>query len=40
MNRRRWYRIVLVVGWIVVAAGTAWAVPHRLAELQEAHQGR
>lgn len=37
MNRRRAYRIALVIGWAVVIATAAWAVPHRLAELQEAH---
>lgn len=40
MNRRRAYRIALVVGWIVVAATAAWAIPHRITEIAEAHQGR
>lgn len=37
MNRRRAYRIALVIGWAVVIATAAWAVPHRVAEIVEAN---
>lgn len=33
MNRRRLYRIALVIGWLAVAALAVYAIPHRVHEI-------